>query len=261
MMPRFRLVIAFSVSIALVGGATWFRFTRTAEQSPELAALNKLEQDYLLGEVYVNDLLSTGNSANSSTTPTSQTDLISRQLFSDYAGLTSQNKASSKNINSLAEKYAENIIGLQKSSQISKNDIFVVADSNDSLIFYSQAVTSIRAKYENLMANTYDQSGFANAADPKFKVFMLSVADFYNQAASELKSLATPTSLADNHIKLINNYLSSSNVAKSLGNIVDDPAGAYAALNTQAKNSSEEAALLSNINVALLSKGINPYAL
>ena len=78
----------------------------------------------------------------------------------------------------------------------------------------------------------------------------------YKASADELLSLAVPFSLAENHLALINNHLSSATAMETLSRINDDPLIAYTAMTTQSKNSKEEANLIVEIQTALIANGV-----
>lgn len=254
-MSRSRIVFAICVSVALVSGATWFRFAQATEYYANLVSLDRLEQDYLLADMS-DDFISDTTLSEDPEEPLSQTDIISRQLFSDYIALKSQGQVTPTNLKTLAEKYASQITRTENLVYVDRSQIAVVPDSDNALQNYGETILKTRSKYGNLINNLTDQTKFDNIFDPEFKSFMISVADLYDNATEDLKNLPTPNSLADNHVKLINNYLSSARVSRALANIDQNPIGAYAALNMQAKNSEEEATLFSNIQITLLSKSI-----
>lgn len=254
-MSRSRIVFAICISVALVSGATWFRFAQAIEYSANLVSLDRLEQDYLLADMS-GDFITDTTLSEDPKEPLSQTDIISRQLFSDYIALKSQGQVTPTNLNALAEKYASQITLTENLVYVDKSQITIVPDSDNALQNYGEMILKMRSRYRNLINNLTDQTKFDNIFDPEFKSFMISVADLYDNAAEDLKNLPTPSSLADNHVKLINNYLSSAEASGALANIDQNPLGAYAALNMQAKNSGKEATLFSNIQVTLLSKGI-----
>ncbi|MDP2642009.1 MAG: hypothetical protein Q8P21_01825 [bacterium] len=251
-MTRFRLVFALSIATLLIGWASWVRFVPSEKYSQDLVLVKDLEQNYLPNNTLSEDFLATSTPSGGSAGPLSQTDLVSRQLFSEYVGLASQNRVTPNNINALAEKYASGILSLETSPEtINRSEIVVVPDSKNSLIAYSKAVTEMHAKYESLASVSRGQSSLTDINDHKFKELMVYVSKLYEQAAADLIKLPVPNSLADNHISLINNYLSSSGATKILANVAEDPVGAYAALTTHARNSDEETGLLLNIQVAV----------
>lgn len=252
-MTRIRLIVALLISIIFIGGAGWFRFTRMTKITKGLATKDPSEERGSFDHNFPN----TDTVSGVTSEPLSQTDVVSRKLFSDYISLTSNGPAGAEDVNKLAEKYATEILRQVSSTEIGMGQIKTIADSRTNLSLYSQNVTSIRNDNKNLIEKLYSESGATNDINnPSFKIFMEEVGKLYNSAAQTLLALEVPASLAENHRALINNYLSSSLVMKMFGNVSKDPVGAYAAMNTQVKNAEEESQILSNIQNTLIASGI-----
>jgi hypothetical protein len=254
-MLRFNLIFSLIVSVVFIAGATWFRVSQNntpselvnVESVPgELAIYNGSPLDIYVGE----------EGASTSTAKLTQTDLLGRQLFTDYLNLNSKNQLTKENINNLANSYAENILNLHTASKIDGSKIIVVADSPANLSTYGNTVFAVRSRYGKMAEKSLAQNSFTDPNSQEFSKFMSSVSLIYKQIATELQSMPVPSSLAENHVNLINNYLSSSESAKSLANLSKDSLGAYAALNSYAKNEKEESELLGNIQISLVSNGI-----
>jgi hypothetical protein len=253
-MFRFNLTLSILVSIVFIGGAVWLRASQTnsanenlgLESVPnsEVAIFEGSPQDVYLGE------------KATSTQNLNQTDLLGRQLFSDYLNLSSQGSVTSEKINNLANSYADNILNLQTSSKIDKSSLTITTNSQATLSTYGTAVLTLRIRYGDAVQKLVNQTGAKNADDPKVQDLMLSISQTYKQAAQDLINMPVPQSLADNHLKLINNYLSSSEAARTIANADTDPMGAYAALNVQVKNGEEENLLLGNIQSIMAANGI-----
>ena len=253
-----RLTIALSMSIALIGGATWFRFGQTTYIPSDITSVDK-PGALSSGNEFLEDFLATNTPIAPATTPTepfSKTDLIGRQLFSDYIGLASRNQTTPGEINALAERYAASIMDFNAPAPIEQSQIVVVLDSEVNLATYGDRVASIRNKYKNLVATRYGGGGVLNVDSLAFSTFTNAVGKLYRASANELLTLRVPASLAQNHLDLINNYLGSAAAMESLGDISKDPAHALAALNVQAKNTEEETGLLLNIQTTLMANGI-----
>ncbi|MCR4279202.1 MAG: hypothetical protein NUV78_00495 [Candidatus Zambryskibacteria bacterium] len=252
-MARANIIVAVAASLILIGGAGWIRFNDTQGPTPTLSSVQTTPNYSAESEI-----TSFESVRSESDKPLTQTDLIGRQLFSEYINLSTKGQATSENLNKLASDFANNILESHVASSIAINDIVVVPDTATSLQSYSNKIFSIRNKYESIISSAYKQSGFSSAADPKFQKFMMEVGKYYKQAADEMQTIPTPASLSNNHVLLVNNYLSSSAATFSLSNIGTDPVSAYAALNIQTKNTVEEAKLLSQINLTLIQQGLPP---
>ena len=259
-MPRIRFIGALAISIALIGGAMWFRFVRIAPYTAQVISVSEVEPLSSEDSLLLTDFFSTETTlSTTSTTTLSQTDLIGRQLFTDYMALKSQGELTPDDIKALAGKYAESI----KNSDVSIpkaniNQIIVLSDSEVNLAAYGNAITNIRNKYKNLVTTEAQNSGgdITDTSSQAFSTFMGAVGKLYKSAADELLLVRVPTSLAQNHVDLINNYLESAEVMTSISGTAKDPIRAYATLSIYAQHSEKESELLLNIQKTLMANGI-----
>ncbi len=256
-MARFNVVFALLVSVALVGGAGWFRFFHTSPiPTSELALVQTPETRSLNGEnTTLSDLVA--NASFQAPEALSQTDIIGRSIFSDYVSLKSSNRLDETNFNSLVSKYTQTILSKDIPPNIQFYELNIVTDSSTNAKEYSRKVMEVRSKYALLIDASFGSATFTDADDPNFKKLMEYASDLYKKASSDLIEIPVPQSLASNHLRLIKNYLSSSVSMAALADIAKDPARTYSALNTYAQNTKEEAQLLSNIQIAMLRNEAN----
>jgi hypothetical protein len=258
-MMRFRLGFALSVSLILILGALFFRFVYSSRTVSYLATVpsGNSQSDEALNvtddSVDITDTTTTPENLNT-------TDLVARQLFSDYLDLTSQGAVTDETVANLADKYAENVLSLNSFSGIKATDLKTVPDSKEAMALYGQNVTTIYDKYQSLTKSAAKKGGDLSQVDsPLFSTTMDTFGKLYLRAADELKNISVPSSLVDIHMQLVNNYLSSAEAIQSISKINSDSASAFAALNAQAQNSENETGILLNIQMALASKGV-PFA-
>jgi hypothetical protein len=255
---RFNVALALSVSILIIGIASWSRFFAPVTVKPTLVAVDRgqVSQDEF-AETF-QDFLEPATVGMASTTEEdlAVSDVVGRQLFSDYISLKSEGAVTPDNLQALAEKYANAVGTIGSTDRINNSQVTIIKDSSVVLKVYGDAVFQTRQKYQDLARNIAEKTEFSDYFDPRFKNFMMSMAKLCDQAAKELQNMPVPNSLADSHIKLINNYLDTGVVMQALGDLADNPIKAYAAINTQAEKAKEEEAILSNIRQILLSKGI-----
>ena len=250
------IITAVLFSVLLIGTVTWMRVSGTQASQAQLIAIAESEQP-TYQETILEDLIGTPKaSPEASNTPLSPTETISRYLFSDYISLKSRGPVTKESLNSLAEGYASYILKNGESPRVSKSQITIIADSDTSLRAYNQKIIALSDKYEVLLNSLGNQEELGDVLDPDFKILMTSISRLYDDAAKELLALSVPVSLASNHLNLINNYFSSANATRIIADVGKNPVEAYAALNTQAGNTNKEAALLSNIRLTLLNKGL-----
>jgi hypothetical protein len=261
-MTRFRLTLAILMTVLLIGVASFKRFASPQIYVANLAAIKADEAisanaaaNAMLAENYA-DL--EGDPATSSTTPhLSNTDLVSRQFMSSYLAMAADGEATDENIDALGNQFADSITTLNTYKQEVMGDLSVVPDSQDRLKTYSIKLATIYEKYQGLTISTVKSAGnISDTSSPRFASSMKALAVLFNRAAVELENIDVPASLADNHLRLVNNYLSSASAFSSLARVSIDSASAYGALATQAENSGEENSILQNIQSALALKGI-----
>ena len=258
-MSRIRFIGALAVSVALIGGALWFRFVRIAPYSAQVVSVSELEQ-LLSEDAFLKDLYSATTTPRAiSTTTLSQTDLIGRQLFSDYLALKSEGKTTPDDINAFAASLAESIKNVNLSiPKINSNQVIVLPESETNLATYGNTMTNIRNKYKNLVATQTGNSGgdITDTNSSAFSTFMSALGKLYQAAANELLLVGVPASLAQNHVDLINYYLETGEVIKLISKTSEDPLQAYAALNIYTKNGGRESELLLNIQKTMMAHGI-----
>src|SRR3990167_10737528 len=84
-MLRVRFISALVISIVLVGGAMWFRFVRIPPYANPAVSVSQVESLSSENDPFLTDFFNTEASSSAASAPElSQTDLIGRQLFSDY---------------------------------------------------------------------------------------------------------------------------------------------------------------------------------
>lgn len=252
-----RLTIALSISVVLIGGAMWSRFGQTSYVSSSIVAVENLDPA-VSNEAFLADFISTTTPiSTTSAEPLSQTDIIGRQLFLDFMALKSSGQITPSSISSLANKYAENLVGQNMQvKQISLKQVVVVTDSEENFIAYSKAITNIRNEYKNIVTIQYSKEGVTDTNNQAFSTFMDAVGKLYEAAAGKLLATKVPVSLSQNHVELINNYLENAKAMEALANMSDDPMSAVTALKTQTENTNKERGLLLKIQQTMVASGI-----
>jgi hypothetical protein len=252
-MPRAHITGALFISLALVVGALWSRFS-PQEAAVELIAINKDGETVKVGEMSVEEYLGFGETQTETGQNLDETELLSRQLLSEYFSLSSRNENTSENFDALGKRLANSLLSSQKAAPTAKiEQIKVAADSNENLLSYNQKLLQLRAKYAS---QTGGNKEFESLFDGEFTEAMSKLSALYAAAAQELLGFSVPASLAENHLRLINNYLSTSHASLAVSQVEKNPVTALSALNTLSKNSEEEEALISIVKVVLMSKGL-----
>jgi hypothetical protein len=256
-MLRSRQTLAVIFSLVLVFGALWVRYVNAKDTKQlEIALIAEDNKRQETQEALSKELLRNADETSLETETLTQTDLIGRQLFTDYMSLSSKGQATPENLNDLASKYVTSIQSIDATTLFTISDLKIVEDSDITLKSYGQSLFGIRSKYQNSIKEMTSGMVSIQPGTNQFTTFMKNVSLLYKQSAEEMENLPVPASLAPYHLKLINNYLSSANAANQLTDISKDPIGSYASINTQAKNGKEEVEILNSIQTSLSSKGI-----
>lgn len=255
-MKRNSLTLALCVSALLIIGATWFRVREQTRAAGNLIVVNgnaaETEQvdQFLAANVSATSTLSSTEDLN-------QTDLFGRQYVSNFLSLSMNGQATDQNIDTLADSFANSAVTLSTYMAITREGITTVDATKENLQSYGDAVSTIYNKYRALAGQAIQKGGDLGSVESKnFASAMTALSKLSAQAAADLQKVPAPSSLANNHLALINNYLSNAEALGQLANIAKDPVSAYAALNTQAINGEAELALLATIKTTLLGQGI-----
>ena len=187
--------------------------------------------------------------------------MVSRQLLSNLISLNNSGNASVENIHKVAEAYANTITEQTTITPTTLSDLTIISDNNQNTATYIKKVFTLRNSAQDKVSGNSTALSLTGVLDPKFPGVMLEMSKIYSELAYQLKSLPVPTSLAENHVKLINNYLSSSQATRAMSSVETDPISSLPAIYTQANNSNEEELLISNIRNTAIRVGIDPNSL
>ena len=254
-MFKFRLGVALFVSILLIGGATYTRLKSAPTPSPDLVAVTPHADT----DTAPSEDLAAGSIATGSTTPQNlnSTDLVTRQLFTDYLSLAATGQATDDNVAALGAQYANSVVDTASPSSINLDSLALVSDSKANFEAYSKAVSNIYNKYHNLAGTTIKGAGSLDSISaPNFVPTMSTLATLYERAATELEAVPTPTSLATSHLALINTYLGNVETLRALTNITRDPIASYGILAKASAQGGDEDNALLGIRGMLLIHGV-----
>ncbi len=253
---RFRLALALSVSIILIGFASWTRLT-PAKTIPSLVAIEQVattEEDY---QEILNDFLEPKTATSTpSNVPLSNTDLLGRELIMDYINLAKSGQATDETVIALAENHVGNLPALNNVSRLSYSDIKAVTNTKANFQNYANEITKIHKAYAQSINSVGAGENNLNNLNPALYSFAGMLSSVYNDTASKLKNLPVPTSLAQTHLQLINTYLASAAAMKALSETEKDSATAFAGLVMVNDNLQKEERLLNEISLILTSNGI-----
>jgi hypothetical protein len=257
---RFRMIFALLIVTILIGGSTYIRFAHAKkDQNTNLIALdtasttNPIEDTASVALADLSSAQSTSTSAD-----LTDTDLIARQLVSDYLDLAANGQDTDDNIATLADKYTSNISNIDNSTKINISNLNIVTDTKEHFQNYADSFTAIYAKYEDLLSSEYNDNKDEDMSvgQPALLSFSNALEVVYGREAKELQSLPVPASLSDAHMRLINNYLSSESSFASIQDASKDPANAFAGIVIEKKNQEEEQTIIAEIEKILTDNGI-----
>lgn len=248
---RFNLALAIFVSLLLVGGASWSRFAPSDKQEASLIAVETKRQadEEYYNQVVLPVLEKSATSSIATAEPLTATDLVGRQLLSEYLSIAASGKVSEENINKLADKYIENIPSLSTSQQISLQNLSITSNSRENFRKYADEFLKIHSYFTDSINGLYPVQG-------DFSVFAKKLSEIYINTSSQMKSLSAPAALANLHLELTNSYLSSYSGLLSLGKMEADPATGFAGLVAISQNLGVENKIMTEIEGILTTYGI-----
>ena len=243
----FRIALALSLSVILVGVASWDRFIGVEKSNPTISIVENTNTE--AQDKYYQELMKgyTETSTSTATKKLTGTDLIGRQMIIDYVDLSTSGQASSDNINALAERYVESIPTLNNARKASILDIKVVSNSKTSFQNYSNEISSIQSQYAKDTDNLYNKNPNINELGKAYYGFSSSMSTIYNELANKLMETPVPGSLVQKHLELINIYLSNASAVEAMSKTEEDPATSFAGIIALKENTNREGLVLNEI--------------
>lgn len=252
---RSRITLALFFSLVLILGASWFR----AGNEKVVVSVTSVDKpsgsdSYQFTPESTSDLSKTdvGTPDENLTT----TDLVGRQLISEYMNLASAGQATEESITNLANKYADAIADIQTSPKVNALEINVVSNSKSNFQTYDLITTEIEKKRIKSINAIGINTKSIDASNTLLNETVLKISRAYETAAQELKKIAVPSALLTLHVSLINNYLSISSGAGSIPEGESDSALAFAQVVGAADAIKGSEQIVADIIKILLANGI-----
>jgi|SRR3989338_1156347 len=249
------LALSLTISVLLIGVASWYRFGTVKVSQPNLVAVELTEGDY---EEIVEDF--TGPKEVSpiatSTKPLTSTDLVGRQLISDYVSLAGSGQVTDADILALADRYVEGLPTLSNAPTITYVDLKIVSDTRNNFQNYTDTLTKIFNEYAAKTNKIQVEDSDLETLSPAFYSSVSTLNTAYAGATSKLKAVAVPSSLAPSHLELVNIYLSIVAATGAISKADQDSTAAFAGLVLLNKNLERRTLLLNEIAQILNSNGI-----
>jgi hypothetical protein len=235
------IIAALVVSLVLVGGAAWMREKGQPEASLAVVPTQKLSDSYY--DELVSKYLGTSSSSPEERESLTTTDLVGRQLISDYLNLAQNGQATDANVSALAAQYADSIPTIVSAQKIAPLDLHVVSNTQANFDAYSSAMTAIYNTYSSGILSAKGRGSPGSAQDVPWG----ELEKVYTQTVESLKGLSVPAGIADDHAKLVNIYLEDAAACHALAISSSDPAASFAGLILWNNNAEKERQIISDM--------------
>lgn len=252
---RTRVTLALFISLLLVLGASWQRAGKEKAVFKISAETAEINANYQAAEPNSVSDLGTGEMKEGEDSLTT-TDLVGRQLISDYLNLAANGQVSEEDILSLADKYADSIADIKTAPKVTSLDISVVSNAKVNFQKYDSITTEIERRRINKISSIADDPNKIDTSDTSLSDAAKKIATAYGVAAEELKNIEVPSSLLQLHINLVNNYLSISSGMESISSENSDSALSFAGIIGARNSIQSREGIVEDIIEVLLDNGI-----
>ncbi len=223
---RFSILSALLVSVALIGGAGWFKTTNVKNAPQSIVSVDSNRANELSTYTPTNKAnLGTANQAISQEDTLNTTDLVSRQMFLDYINLVSEGNASTDSLDLIADKYVELIptLSIDSPQAIKITDLAIIPDTESAYKNYDEKMTGAYNEY--ISALSYEDNDiFSETVEPEVENPTDHMHQEYLRIANSLKVIPVPSSIATLQLELINHYLELAFLFENISSESDDPA-------------------------------------
>lgn len=210
-----------------------------------------------------NGAAGSGQTANSlDNSNQTKTDEFSKKFFAEYLTLK---KAGDIDANAMQKLITNSISQVDTTTHntYTKKDIKTVPDTNIALArTYGNSLTIIREKYaaeykkNPLGADSTGLSAKSFSESQEFVSSLTKISALFKNMALDIKNLPVPLGLAETHLALINNYMTSSQSFKDLSDFKNDPVLALTGIQKYTVANKEEGDLLTDVAYYFLKNGI-----
>lgn len=258
-MKRIHLGLALFFVIVLIGGTTWNRIAQAKRVSQKALAVVPDDSDAaaLANANAALDNLTSDLTPATTSAPVNltDTDLISRQLLSDYIDMSANGQATDQQISGLADQYASQISSLSAAPTALLSNIAPVSNNGANFSAYAEAFTKIEQDYAAAINGAHPEKLDLSTLGPDFYSFTATFGKAYMDAAARLEKLPVPAALVADHLKLINLYLSSGTAMQSMSHTEHDPMVAFSGMMNLNNNLQAERDTASDIGKILTDNG------
>jgi len=232
-----KIILACAVAVILVGGSVVIIYRQSQTAYTAGGALSASQEEWL-----------TPINMAPFEAGTNQTDVLSKQVFSNFIVLNQSGKLNDQTVKSLAEQLSSEIIDRTPKAKVyTSADLRIISNpTKEDIKNYGNEFFLIRTKYQNayIRSITALDSPILDATDSGTINTYLLMSEIYQKISEDLLKLAVPTELTSIHLEILNNYSGSAYGLKQLKLLDSDPVATVAGLNLYSKNSDVEELLI-----------------
>jgi hypothetical protein len=253
---RMRILSALFLSLILIIGAAVLRSNNSKQTPAPIVSVDTTTN--ASPATYTSTDVANLNGPNSTSTEENltTTDVIGRQLITDYVNLAASGQATEESIDALALRYVEGIKNLNVTNELKLTDINIVPDTRENLKKYSEDLSKLINRHGTSVDKIFPNTNNLTNLGEDLADTMNLLSSVYADIGTEMKSLPVPASISQEHLNLVNYYISSSESIKYISYVEEDPALSFAGIVALNDGLEKESSILSRINDILSKNGL-----
>jgi hypothetical protein len=203
---------------------------------------------------------SLGSSNSNSPESTNQTDILSKQVFTNYIALQQSGNLNESNVQALTDQLSAQILDSSASAKTyTVFDLKVIAGATpEEIKDYGDQLFLIRTKYQNayIRGSIAPNSPYIDPSESGMMRVFKDLQNLYERVVVDLSQMSVPDGLAELHLQLMNIYSASAFGLSQFSQLDIDPVAALSGLNVYNKNSDQEEVILQKIARYFVNNGI-----
>ncbi len=253
-MPPRKIIFASTVAIIFIV----FSVVMVNKQS---VSVTQAEDGILVSSgdnvAYTNGSITDSSTSSAST---NQTDILSKQVFSNFMVLRQSGNLNDTSIQSLADQLSSQIIASRQANKIyTVADLRVTSNATETeLKNYGNEFFLLRIKYQNAFIGAIiaPDSPLIDTTDAgPINTYAL-LGNLYAWITADLLKMTVPDKLVSLHLEILNNYSGSAYGLKQFGQLETDPIAALSGLRLYGANSDQEELIIGKIAAYFVQNGI-----
>jgi hypothetical protein len=250
---RTRIISAIVIAILLILFSLWSRLPKIDTSEGQLV---KNTTDTKVTNILSNPIpLNLGTSTE---IDLNNTEVVSRQMFSDYINLSASGNSTSEEIASIAGKYIDAIPVIKSGIHENLDITDIKTNANIKINFekYELAVKQIHEKYGELIKTAYPGNDILSGYSSETYAYLGQMSAAYIDMANEILKVPAPLEISLKHLQLINNYLLTGKAMKILSSSASDPTTLVAAISAINDSINQQNDIINSINQILIKNTI-----